>query len=433
MDALILSRTAALDSDLSALASAVPGFASGSPKLLALSGGAHAEIAAADGGFNLYAQKQLSSYDRVVIGPSVILFDNAWARAFLRHALSLVKPGGTLSLVRTKAGARGGRALLPLAAARAFLGGEETASGDAVVLTVRRREALPPPVKSTLTAFLEDEPGLTTALAAYYRDKAIPADLLAGMAGISHPSNPIGGVSALEDPSHPSAENVERQKRLSSSDDDGYATYVASLNPYMVDGVRYKHALVTHIMRSCAPELAERPISVADIGAAYGLLPIELALDKDFEVVSATAVELGLAYAIGADRIVRRCDGLDGRFRFAHARAENFAFEPPLDMVTFIGALLYVAKDALRAVLDKAWNSLAPGGLLIIHENIRRSDFNQADLMFSADELDTLMGRYAPIRYFMSTAAVELTREQAGDKSVFRVVKKPATAGAVAG
>lgn len=425
MDALILSRSAVAEADAAALASVAPGFDLAAVDQLTLSGGAYGKAMAADRIYNIYTPRQPASYDRVLIGPSVVLFDNAWALAFLRHALSLVKPGGTLLLVRTKSNARGGRELLSLEAARKYLGGEEKAAEPGVALVVRRSEALPPPVKSTFTAYIDDEAELTATLASYYRDKSVTGEQIAKMEGISHPSSPIGGVSALLDPSHPSSENLERQRLAVGSADDGYATYVASLNPYMFDGVRYKHALASYLIRTCSPELASQPLDIVDVGAAFGLLPMELALDERFEVRSAVAVELGLGYAIGADRIVQRCGGLQGRFRFAHAQAETFEFAGPLHVVSFIGSLLYVAKDALHPVLDKVWNALAPGGLLIIHENIRRPSFNQSDVMFYVDEIDDLMGRYGPIRYFMSTAAVELTREQAGDKSVFRVVKKP--------
>jgi predicted O-methyltransferase YrrM len=425
MDALILSRSAVAPTDQAAVASIAPGFDLAAVDQLTLSGGAYGKIKAADRVCNIYTPRQPASYDRVFIGPSVVLFDNAWALAFLRHALSLVKPGGTLQLVRTKSSARGGRELLSLETARRYLGGEETAADASVVLVVKRGDALPPSVKSTFSAYIDDEAELTETLASYYRNKSVTAEQIAQMEGISQPSNPIGGVSALLDPSHPSAENLERQRLATGSVDDGFATYVASLNPYMFDGVRYKHALVSYLIRTCAPELASKPIDVVDVGAAFGLLPMELALDDRFQVRSAVSVELGLGYAIGADRIVRRCGGLQERFRFAHAQAETFEFKAPLHVVSFIGSLLYVAKGQLHPVLDKVWDSLAPGGLLIIHENIRRPSFNQADLMFYVDEIDALMERYGPVRYFMSTAAVELTREQAGDKSVFRVVKKP--------
>ena len=428
MEALILNRQAVADSDFTVVAAVAPGFDLSAIDQLTLSGGAYGKSPAADRVYNVYTPRGPASYDRICIGPSVVLFDNNWARAFLRYALSLVKPGGTLLLARTKSSARGGRELLSLEAARRYMGGEETSAGATVALVVRRGETLPPPVRSTLTAFIEDEAELTAALASYYREKSVTAEQIARMADISHPSHPIGCVSALDDPSHPSTENLQRQQQASGSDDGGYATYVASLNPYMFDGVRYKHGLVSFLIRTCAPELASQPIDIVDVGAAFGLLPIELTLDEGLHVNSAVAVELGLGYAIGADRIVRRCGGLNGRFLFAHAQAETFQFTTPLHVATFIGSLLYVAKDALHSSLDKVWNALAPGGLLIVHENIRRPSFNQAELMFSIDEIDALMGRYGPVRYFMSTAAVELTRERAGDKSVFRVVKKPESA-----
>ena len=40
-------------------------------------------------------------------------------------------------------------------------------------------------------------------------------------------------------------------------------------------------------------------------------------------------------------------------------------------------------------------------------------------------EIDALLGRYAPIRYFMSSAKRELQFRQVGDQPVFRVIQRP--------
>ncbi|MFI5013594.1 MAG: hypothetical protein ACHQAY_14735 [Hyphomicrobiales bacterium] len=58
-------------------------------------------------------------------------------------------------------------------------------------------------------------------------------------------------------------------------------------------------------------------------------------------------------------------------------------------------------------------------------ENIRNADYTRdCDLMFTVDDIDGRPGRFGIIRYFLSTGAVEVGRDKAGEKAVFRVLTK---------
>ena len=68
---------------------------------------------------------------------------------------------------------------------------------------------------------------------------------------------------------------------------------------------------------------------------------------------------------------------------------------------------------------------LRPGGVLVVHENIKsRSYTRDYDLMFTVDELEGLLRPLAPIDYFLPTATVQIDGEAAGTKSVFRVLQR---------
>jgi hypothetical protein len=71
-----------------------------------------------------------------------------------------------------------------------------------------------------------------------------------------------------------------------------------------------------------------------------------------------------------------------------------------------------------------------PGGILIVLENMRTADASRGgaynEQRCTPREIDGLLGRFAPIRYFMSNAKRELPLWKVRNKTVFRVIQKPA-------
>ncbi len=201
---------------------------------------------------------------------------------------------------------------------------------------------------------------------------------------------------------------------------------ITASHAYLVGGVSYKAAITRHILTTLMP--GRDQLRYADIGGSYGALAAELLLSCDrsqfaFAITRDIASQnVPLARSLYAGLI----DSLSGRYKFSLGPAESFVFEDGFDVVSFIGSLLYVDKNQLEGLLDRVWSSIQPGGLLIVHENIKNPTFTRDfDVMFAADELDRLLGRLAPVRFFHSNACTELKPEQVADKTVFRVLTKP--------
>jgi hypothetical protein len=80
--------------------------------------------------------------------------------------------------------------------------------------------------------------------------------------------------------------------------------------------------------------------------------------------------------------------------------------------------------DARRSV-ERAWEALNPGGILIIQENIKHPSYKRDyELMFEPEELDKLLQGFGEIGYYMSTATKAVQAALVERKTVYRIVHK---------
>ena len=118
-------------------------------------------------------------------------------------------------------------------------------------------------------------------------------------------------------------------------------------------------------------------------------------------------------------------DILKNRFIFSLGKIETFEFKQRYDFILLIGSLLYVEKPKLDKTISKIWNSISVNGILVIHENIKRKDFTQDyDYMFTAAQLEKLLGKYGEIIHYSSHFQEKIDKNEVGEKTVFRVIKK---------
>jgi SAM-dependent methyltransferase len=190
---------------------------------------------------------------------------------------------------------------------------------------------------------------------------------------------------------------------------------------YLVHGPSYKNAALNLIFSDHFRR--ERTLSIVDQGSGPGFVPIELALENP-RVRRAVGCDIDARpLSLTADLYAHYRASLRGRFGARIGSAQEAAYVGPVDAVSFIGSLLYVPREARQAALDRAWQALAPGGLLIVHENMRHPSYvRDHDLMFTPDEIDALLGRYGHVSYYGATAIRRFRSFQVGARSVFRVV-----------
>ena len=160
-----------------------------------------------------------------------------------------------------------------------------------------------------------------------------------------------------------------------------------------------------------------------------GLVDIELLLTHP-GVRLVTNVEPVAATLPITRRIVDRfARALSGRYRVVVGAAQDHPFDEGIDLVSDFASLLYMPRGDLKRTLDRAWEALNPGGIFVIHENIKRDIFRSKsyyDQVFTFDEIEDELARFGKIDRYRSSDLAPMTRDQAGDNTVFRVVQKPA-------
>lgn len=118
---------------------------------------------------------------------------------------------------------------------------------------------------------------------------------------------------------------------------------------------------------------------------------------------------------------------LKGRYKHCPSVAQDYPFAEPCDVVSAFGSLLFLPRDMLDTTLGRAWDALRPGGILVVHENIRRPRFQQTNYygkMFTVAELESHLSRFGRIEYYRSTDIEPMMRLLVGDRTVFRVIRK---------
>ncbi len=351
------------------------------------------------GGFgSFYYPVAPASFDRVDIDPAVRLLRGPWTSAFLSYATSLVRPGGKVSIPVYGRGADA-KGQLSRESVEMHLGHKAEVEAVSVVGGVEAR---------VVAKFDDPLPGPHSTLG-WYLSNARDV-LLASDAG------PSGPAIELMPP-----------RLVPGGSLTGVNSAVESLvaqQAYYVGGIAYKGPLLAHIVRTFIPDGVG--LALTDIGGGYGLLAAELLVDRDSAVTSVAVVDQSDANRALAQLLqswLRDCS--HDAFTFINSDVEAEFELPEADVVVAIGSLLYVPRESLGGVLDRMWEAVRPGGVLVVHENIKHPSYvRDFDVMFEPHELDGFLKRFGTVRYFASSATVEMQHDRVGRATVFRVVAK---------
>lgn len=352
---------------------------------------------------SIYMCRAYGVFDQVILDDTMSPIVSPWSRTFYTHLYRLVRPGGRLILpVWRGADSRiFGRWTMRDFADHFGLAPEGLVAADFAI--VPRGHVAAKNCASIVGWFIENAPAV---LLQHAYLSATKADTQLDCSG-AH-------LAAEEGPSQ----------------EDGIAPLAKRLEAftaqhcYYVGGISYKAPLLSHIIRTHVKTTAGA--RAIDMGGGYGLLAAELALDPKLKLACSVCTDISdLNARLAAGLYADLSPQLAGRFSFACQSAQDYVYDDSFDVVSFVGSLLYVPKDQLDATLARAWDAVAPGGVLIVHENIKHPRFERDyDLMFTVDEIDNLLGQFGEIHRYASQYTQQLTKQQTGDKTVFRVVQK---------
>lgn len=198
---------------------------------------------------------------------------------------------------------------------------------------------------------------------------------------------------------------------------------------YSVTGAAYKTESIRRFIAQYMPR--KRTLNMVDIGGGMGFVDIELLLTCPL-IQHLTNCEPVISTLPVTKRLVSRFEhAIQGRFHVSAQVAQDFAFDQPIDVLTDFASLLYMPREELVGTLDRAWAALRPGGIFIIHENIKRDIFKSKsyyEQVFEIDELEGYLGKYGQIDRYRSSDIAPIAANKAGDQTIFRVVQKSANA-----
>jgi SAM-dependent methyltransferase len=357
---------------------------------------------------SLLAPLPAESLSSALIAPPVKSFQDDYGAALLAHAYNAVRRGGILAVPWHAARRAGQTRFWSLDWLAAIAGAPERVNDKAGLAVFRRAEALPMPESVLAYAIQHGHSLLVDFLS--NRERNGNATLMSENEGLVQPGYTVAEVqstrSSITDPA------AEAQR------------FYANLN-YTITGVAYKTEGLRRFIRHYLAD--RRDCRVLDVGGGAGYVGAELLLTDPsvHSVIVADPLPGNLLLARHLFVFLRR--RLEGRFRFAPVAIQDYGFEEELDMVCAFASLLYVPRTRLREVLEKAWNSLRPGGLLVIHENISRPCFAEKEyynLMFTVEELEGYLSRLGTIDYYRSSDISPMARNKTGNLTVFRVLRK---------
>lgn len=331
-----------------------------------------------------------ADYDCIVVDRQIDLFEHSWSYAFLDRLNSLLAKDGAILVPRCINPAR----QIPHARLEALFGRAPTERNGFFLTFAKAQDGLRRPSEAPLSI-----------LDAYW---ALMPDLIQWKF-----EDRLGsviralGVAAVRKPAEARIDLFEALRR------QGYRTCSAST----------KAAMMQFILAQYFP--GRRDLHLADVGAGTGLNSLEMLLNPS-GVSFVTMVEINSGYhwsiAAAYDWLG---EAVHGKVALIGESGQSFAARPA-DAAMVCAVFSMMPRDVREAFARNIWDNLAPGGILTVLENMHagrgeRNDENR----FTPPEIDALLGRFGPIRYFAADAKEELRYAKVGNLSVFRVVQKP--------
>lgn len=372
---------------------------------------------------SLFYPLPLACVDAIVIGRSIRLFDSNWSRALLVYIAGRLTAGGLFAV--------------PAAPDTGRYGMLEADSLDRIF------GSCPVCIEGGYRTYRMTTPLLPTPsiVTWYYANFAslIIKDLSIRLSGIEDfqlfDNELLGKFWRNRDTNsiidyRKESDSAKRRQQSESSQRNFEKEVHGALgrHSYSVGGIAYKSAVLSAIIRR---HLEGRPgrKRYCDMGGGYGLLAAELLLDEEITLDEAVVVDLNtINLLLGAEVYIGNLRHLKDRLSFWLGSFTSYEFDQNFEVISLIGSLLYANPAERKSILERAWNALSPGGILIVHENIKAPSYTaDHEIMFTVSEIDGLLEKYGEIERWSSVRIERLTKEQAAEKSIFRVVRKPHT------
>ena len=364
---------------------------------------------------HLFWDKSEESFDIVVCSSAVRFFESTWGASFIFLLMRKCKPGGLIVIPAWQGSQNNPTLYFSAGRLERLLGTGDTERVPNYVC-FRRPERIGGDVSSMLlwsTTHIGDDE--------VYR--YVTSDDAANLPAVKRLAE--AGSQVRMDPTFEA--DLRRASELGARSDvfgDPASEFLRTLN-YWAGGLAYKAPAVTDAARLCG---LQPGATLVDYGGGAGFLAVECVLEPDCPIKRATVVDLSPGNALVFDRISRDLrPALRDRVQFVAGSIERWLPDEPVDMITCVGALLYLPRAEVSETLSAWWSKLKPGGVLFIHENIRQPNTPPSRdrlRMFDEPEIAAALGAFGTPRFIATTTRRELSAADAAGKSMFRFIQK---------
>jgi len=136
--------------------------------------------------------------------------------------------------------------------------------------------------------------------------------------------------------------------------------------------------------------------SVVEHGAALGMVSMFWLLLEP-RLSRSTAVEIAPKYSEPGHAAARAILPRSKSFEHRNGSIEAFSYETRPDVVTFVHSLYRLARPDRAAAVARAWEALAPGGILLINETIQTAGSQDAKLTQTNLGFAEMIELFAPL------------------------------------
>jgi SAM-dependent methyltransferase len=429
MTALVVSAESVIGDEIKHFRKAIPDLDSRSLRILSETSGVGVFPPDRSIVGSIYYLNCRSVFDQIVIGQNMRVFASQWGDAFFWYMNDLLAPGGWIYIPSEESEKRAGELGYYSHAALERLFQKKGRFEKSVRATVLEKSDSMARAPSTLN-WLVDHAGAVVhdeiALRAVpdlvnlsrYDDIYLECLLGGGEPLVQRPRDWTASDETIRDPNWFTGGKATDHYGLQFSN-------ILRSTAYLFCGVKYKMPIIKAIIRNHAtlgPDAA-----MVDLGGGYGMLVAEHLLDRDLKLAKGVVCDISTIYTTQAGNLYRAFHrGLEGRFFHCTVKMQDFDFAGGYNVITSVSAFLYVPRELREAALEKAWSALRPGGVMVIFEVPKANPkYKDYDIQFTADEIDGLLSRYGEVHRYNATYAAKFTKEQAGEKPIFRAVAKP--------
>lgn len=149
---------------------------------------------------------------------------------------------------------------------------------------------------------------------------------------------------------------------------------------------------------------ANSPLTVHSISDDYGLLMTDLLLSPYVDVMSGLTDDISTEQETIAKNFKSYfAPHMEGRHQILESAPANLDFKQKSNVISLTNALVGLGKSDIEGMLNRAWEQVKPGGLLVVYEDFGS---NMHDLNVS--DFTSMLEKFGEVQIYLSIVAAKI-------------------------